>query len=134
MKSTSIYINKKDIKMKFMVETMEYIDVNSFVKDTGVTVKNISFPIKGHFIRLKNLGDTFVCGNILTNFFVELKKEINNDLIIIDFDGVEEISENFLKNYTKILLESSNKIITINMNTALSNDFARFIENSVTEE
>ena len=134
MKSTSIYINKKDIKMKFMVETMEYIDVNSFVKDTGVTVRNVSFPIKGYFVRLKNLGDTFICGNILTNFFVELKKEINDDLIIIDFDGVEEISENFLKNYTKILLESSNKIITINMNTSLSNDFARFIENSITEE
>ena len=51
MKSTSIYINKKDIKMRFMVETMEYTDVNSFVKDTGVTVKNISFPIKGYFVR-----------------------------------------------------------------------------------
>ena len=107
-------------------------DINSFVENTGITIQNISFPIKGYYINLSEISTTFVCGNILENIFYELQKDnIENSLIIMNFDDVEELSENFVKEYTKILLQTSNKIITINMNTELSNQFSFFILSNI---
>lgn len=117
------------------VEKMVYkTDINSFVENTGVTVQNVTFPVPGYYIKLSNISENFICGNIIENLFMELRKnDIKNSLIVLDFDGVKELSNNFLINYTKILLETSNKIITINMSTALSNEFGSFVLSNLEE-
>ena len=56
-----------------------------------------------------------------------------NANIVIDFKNVEELSENFYKSYTKILLNTSNKIISINLNTRLTNDYGNFIKRNIVE-
>lgn len=130
-----ILINKDECEIIFTVgvEKMVYkTDINSFVAETGMTIQNISFPIEGIYINLIEVGKNFVCGNIMENLFMELKRnDIDNALIVVDFDGIEELSESFYKSYTKVLLETSNKIITINMNTKLSNGFANFIRKNI---
>ena len=110
-------------------------DINSFVAETGMTVNNVSFPIKGIYINLSEIGKNFVCGNIMENLFLKLKRNgIEDELLIVDFNDIEELSESFYQSYTKVLLETSNKIITINMNTRLSNEFASFIKKSIIQK
>lgn len=135
MKPIVIKRNKNNIIFKVGVEDMVYkTDINSFVEETGVTIQNVNFPIEGYYIRLSEIGKTFICGNIIENLFIELKKnEVENSLLVLDFDGVEELSDNFFKGYTKILLQTSNKVITINMNTGLSNGFSSFILSNIIE-
>lgn len=136
MKPILITKNKNNIIFTAGVEEMVYkTDINSFVENTGITIQNISFPLYGYYVRLSDFSTTFVCGNILENLFIELKKnDIENSLIVVDFKGVEELSNSFYQSYTKILLETSNKIITINMNTGLSNEFSSFIISNILEK
>lgn len=135
MKPVLIDIDKYNIIFKIGVEEMIYkTDINSFVEESGVTIQNISFPIEGYYIELADISTSFICGNIIENLFLELEKnEVTNSLLVIDFNKVEELSENFFKEYTKALLSTSNKIITINMSTGLSNDFSSFIKDSIKE-
>ena len=111
-------------------------DVNKLVENSGLTVKNIIFPITNSFyIKLADVGSSFVCGNIIQNLNLELKKNnINNSIIVIDFEGIEKLSENFYRTYAKILLETSNKIITINMNTQITNEFGFFVNENILSE
>ena len=133
-----ILINKDEYEIIFTVgvEKMVYkTDINSFVAETGMTVNNVSFPIKGIYINLSEIGKNFVCGNIMENLFLKLKRNgIEDELLIVDFNDIEELSESFYQSYTKVLLETSNKIITINMNTRLSNEFASFIKKSIIQK
>lgn len=135
MKPILIELDNDNVIFKTEVEEMIYkTDINSFVENTGVTVQNVSFPIEGYYINLGEIGEEFICGNIMENFFIELKKNnVTNSLLIINFEDVEELSESFLKSYTKILLETTNKIITINMNTDLSNKFSNFVLTNIIE-
>ena len=48
------------------------------------------------------------------------------DTIAFDFDGVLEVSQNFVDVYTKYLLETKNKVITINQNNDVSNAFGEY--------
>lgn len=113
-------------------------DINSFVADSGVTIKNIVFPIKSskiYYLPLGSLNKTFVCGNLFSNIMLELERvEEKNRIVIIDFDGVDEVSAAFLSTYTKFLLETSDKVITINMNMAISNDFGSYVISNIKEE
>lgn len=131
MKSVVININKYNVIFKIGDDEMVYkTDVNKFVKESGLTIENVVFPIEveGFYIKLSAFSKTFSCGNVIENLFMEIKKNnMDNSLFVIDFDGVEEVTKNFYKIYTKILLETSNKIITINMDTNLSNEFSNFI-------
>ena len=135
MKLILIELDNDNVIFKTEVEEMIYkTDINSFVENTGVTVQNVSFPIEGYYINLGEIGEEFICGNIMENFFIELKKNnVTNSLLIINFEGVDELSESFLKSYTKILLETTNKIITINMNIDLSNKFSNFVLTNIIE-
>ena len=113
-------------------------DINSFIADSGVTIKNIVFPIessKVYYLPLGSLNKTFVCGNLFSNIMLELERaEEKNRIVIIDFDGVDEVSSPFLSTYTKFLLETSDKVITINMNMAISNDFSSYVLSNINEE
>ena len=129
MKPLLVIKNKNNIIFKAGVEEMVYkTDINSFVEESGLTIQNIAFPIEGYYVKVVDLGDKVTCGNLIENAFIELQNEgVNNTLIVVDFIEVEQLSESALKSYTKILLQSSNKIITINMNTSMSNGFSSFI-------
>ena len=113
-------------------------DINSFIADSGVTIKNIVFPIessKVYYLPLGSLNKTFVCGNLFSNIMLELERvEEKNRIVIIDFNGVDEVSAAFLSTYTKFLLETSDKVITINMNMAISNDFGSYVISNINKE
>lgn len=129
MKPLLIIKNRNNIIFQAGVEEMVYkTDINSFVEESGLTIQNINFPIEGYYVKVANLGDKVTCGNLIENAFIELQNEgVSNTLIVVDFIEVEQLSESAMKSYTKILLQSSNKIITINMDTSVSNGFSSFI-------
>lgn len=129
MKPLLIIKNRNNIIFQAGVEEMVYkTDINSFVEESGLTIQNINFPIEGYYVKVADLGDKVTCGNLIENAFIELQNEgVSNTLIVVDFIEVEQLSESAMKSYTKILLQSSNKIITINMDTSVSNGFSSFI-------
>lgn len=121
--------NKYRYKPVSKETTIDYpTENNSLVPNSGVTVQNIDFSnLFADVIKLSDYGKELLCGNLLDNLFLNFKKDNDNTLLIIDFDGIEEVSENFLKTLIKYLLQTSNKVIPINMSTAVSNDFSSFI-------
>lgn len=103
-------------------------EINSIIPDSAMSVQNIEFPIPSYYLNLKDFfGTTLFCGNIVNTFFTILKSQIDNCVIIVDFNEIEEISTNFCSQYYKYLLTTKNKIITINQNTNVSNMFAQFV-------
>lgn len=139
LKTTNIIINRDEIEIQIGDGTVVYkTDVNSFESDSGLTINNVDFgnELKGYYINLREISDTFICGNIIDTLAIGIKLEYDNSLLIFDFDGVEEVGNSFLESYTKFLLETSNKIITINMNISVSNSFSSFIKTNIqdTEE
>lgn len=131
-----VVIKNNDIIFRTGDDKMVYkSDINSFVENSGVTIANLVFPItssKVYYLPLGQLGETFTCGNLFSNILLKFdKEEDKNRLIVIDFQDVAEVSEPFLKTYTKFLLESKDKIITINMNTAISNEFSSFVLSNI---
>ena len=128
---TKINVNKFNVKFKLGDDLIVYeTETNTFLEETGLTIQNIGFPFESekiNYILLSGAGTTFKCGNALNNIFLTLKKEFQNEIVIIDFLGVEETSDYFFENYTKFLLETTNKIITINMSVAISNAFSSYV-------
>ncbi|MBO5180181.1 MAG: hypothetical protein J6B87_07555 [Clostridia bacterium] len=132
----NVTIKNNDIIFRTGDDKVAYkSDINSFIADSGVTIKKIVFPIessKVYYLPLGSLNKTFVCGNLFSNIMLELEKvEEKNRIVIIDFDGVDEVSAAFLSTYTKFLLETSDKVITINMNMAISNDFGSYVISNI---
>lgn len=135
----NVTIKNNDIIFRTGDDKVAYkSDINSFIADSGVTIKNIVFPIessKVYYLPLGSLNKTFVCGNLFSNIMLELERvEEKNRIVIIDFNGVDEVSAAFLSTYTKFLLETSDKVITINMNMAISNDFGSYVISNINEE
>lgn len=135
----NISIKNSDIIFRTGDDKMVYkSNINSFIADSGVTIKNVVFPIKSskvYYLPLGSLNKTFVCGNLFSNIMLELERaEEKNRIVIIDFNDVEEVSSAFLSTYTKFLLETSDKVITINMNTSISNDFGSYVLSNINEE
>lgn len=110
-------------------DTLVYkTQINYFEENSGMTINNVTYPVQGYYIYLQNtFGKTLKCGNIIDNFFTMLKSKVENTLIIIDFDGIQEVSDNFCSEYCKHLLSTNNKIITINQDINISNIFANFV-------
>lgn len=138
MTPISVSINKNNIVFKSGDEDVVYkTDVNAFLEDTGLTIQNVTFPIESEkvfYIKLSDKTSTFNCGNSLDNILLEIEREVDSGLLIINFKDVEEVSSYFLKEYTKFLLRTKNKIITINMSPLISNDFGDYIEQSILED
>ena len=132
---TQVIANQNDIIFKIGDGTVVYkTDINAIELNSGITIKNIDFnSLKGYYIKLSEINKKLICGHIIDNMAVAIKKQIDNTLIIIDFDGVEEVSENFLESYTKFLLETSNKVISINMNIEITKDFGIFVNENIDE-
>lgn len=133
-----VSINKNDIIFRTGDENVVYkSSVNGFLENTGLTIQNIMLPMKSEkvfYFPLIEIGQTFTCGTSLTNALLRLEQESENGLVIIDFNEVTEVSQGFLKAYLTFLLETSNKVITINMNTSISSIFSTYIINNVLTE
>ena len=103
-------------------------NINAFIEEDGVTIQNIEYPVPAYYVNLYDVyGKTLKCGNIINTFFTALKSQVDNSLIIMDFENIEEISDSFCSQYYKHLLTTKNKIITINQNINVSNIFAEFV-------
>lgn len=109
-------------------ELIYQTQINAFIENSGVTIQNVTFPVPGYYINLnQSFGETLRCGNIINSFFALLKSKLDNTLIIVDFNGVKEVSEQFCTEYYKNLISSKNKIITINQDINVSNIFGRVV-------
>lgn len=132
---TKVFIDENKIIIRSGDGTVVYkSDINSFEENSGVTIHNVEFSsLEAYYLRLKSINKNFACGEILDTILLAVKMSLKNQLLIIDFDEVEDVSESFFKAYTKFLLETPNKIITINMNTDISNRFSSFISINIPE-
>ena len=101
---------------------------NLIIKNEGIVVKNPQTDIPAYVVNLNVYGKELLCGNIIENLTAMLKlHDIDDVVLIIDFDGVDEISEHFCESYFKFLLESKCKITTLNMGLDVSNIFASYV-------
>lgn len=101
---------------------------NQFLENTGLTVKNPDVNIPVYGIELKQWGTSLLCGHIIDNINGRLLEAgLSNVILIVDFNGIVEISENFCEQYFKFLLTTPSKIININQNTSINNTFVSYI-------
>lgn len=101
---------------------------NLIVKNEGIVVKNPQTDISAYVLNLNVFGKELLCGNIIENIVVNLKlHDMDEVVLIVDFDGVDEISEHFCESYFRFLLESKCKITTLNMSLDVSNIFASYV-------
>ena len=105
---------------------------NQFIKNSGLTIKNPSEDIPVYLFPLNQWGSSLICGNLIENLNARLKQlELENIILIMDFDGIKEISENFCEQYFKFLLTTVSKVININQNTSINNTFVNYIDKVV---
>lgn len=127
-------------------DTIEYtVERNKFEEETGLTISNISTPIPVYLISLSqyavsaDFDESIVvtnkkelnCGDIVDNLFLALQTKIDNVILVVDFEGVDKISENFCKQYLQYLLTTKNKVISINQSTNVSNMFGYYVLQNV---
>lgn len=105
---------------------------NSFQEDTGLTISNPDINIPAYVLRLSNYGTSIICGHIIDNIIGYLKNaELENILLIMDFQDVIEISENFAEQYLKFLLSTKSKVLSIHTNTNINNVLSAYIESII---
>lgn len=135
----NVIIKNNDVSFRVGDDKVVYeTEINSFVEESGLTIENPIFPLisdRVYYYKLSDISQTYVCGNGFKTNMLEIKKEKESPVIlIIDFEDIEEVSESFLSTYTKFLLDSSDKIITINMNIGISNAFGSYVISNIQEE
>lgn len=107
--------------------------LNQFIEDSGLTILNPGTNLPVYGLELKEWGTSLLCGHIIDNINGRLLEAgLDNIVLIIDFNGVTEVSQNFCEQYFNFLLTTPSKIININMNTSINNAFVSYI-NSVVE-
>lgn len=110
-------------------------ETNSISEKEGIIVNNVVFPIQNEYIKLIQLSEltnkNIECGRVINNIYLAIEQQENDFIIIFDFTDIETVSENFCKDWTKLLLQTKSKIFTINMNPAISATFSTFIENNL---
>lgn len=102
---------------------------NLFEENTGVTISNPDIDIPAYLLSLSQYGTSIMCGHIIDNIIGYLKNaELENILLIVDFADVIEISNSFAEQYTKFILSTKSKVISINQNTNITNVLSAYIE------
>ena len=105
---------------------------NSFQKETGLTISNPDINIPAYIIQLSTYGTSIMCGHIIDNIIGYLKNAgLENIFLIIDFQDIVEISENFSEQYIKFLLSTKSKVISINQNTNINNAISQYVESII---
>lgn len=121
------------------------VDRNKFETESGLTISNIDFPVPVYLVSLSSAADsanfegsivgtsgtTLECGNVIENLFATLKSQVDNVILIVDFDKITNVSENFCKLYMQYLLTTNNKVITINQNIDVSNVFSNYVLSNI---
>lgn len=135
----NVVISTNDISFRTGDDKVVYeTEINTFIEDSGLTLNNVIFPLtteKVYYCKLSEESQEYICGNRFKTNMLEIKKELDEKgIFIIDFEKVKEVSNSFLSTYTKFLLESSDKIITINMGIDVSNAFSTFILSNILQE
>ena len=101
---------------------------NLFQENTGVTVENVTSGFHVYGIRLDQFGNNLTCGHIIDNAVGFLKNaELENIVLIIDFDGIIDISKSFCEQYFKFILGTKSKVISINQNTNITMAFSKYV-------
>lgn len=123
-------------------DTITYtVEKNKFEKETGLTISNLKMPVPVYLISLSRFatsseeensiiatGNTELnCGDIIDNLFLSLETKLENVIFVIDFDGIDKVTENFCKHYMQYLLTTKNKVITINQSINVSNIFGYYV-------
>ena len=101
---------------------------NLFNENTGVTIDNVTNNLPAYGIKLNQYGDNLTCGHIIDNAIGFLKNaELENIVLIIDFDGILDISKSFCEQYFKFILNTKSKVISINQNTNINMAFSTYV-------
>jgi hypothetical protein len=101
----------------------------NYVVYTGAVFEDIEFPMEKSYVYIiqdKGFRD-LVCGNRVDFIFHELNQLTDYDIIIIDFTGIENMSEVFCKKYLRYKLSSTYKIFEINQSVSVSKVFSEQI-------
>lgn len=105
---------------------------NIFEKESGLTIVNPDINIPAYVISLGSYGSSIRCGHIMDNILGYLKNaNLENILLIIDFNGVIEISQSFAEQYIKFILSTKSKTISINQNTNINNAISQYVESII---
>lgn len=100
---------------------------NIFKKDTGLTIENPQNDIPAYLIEMSNFGESLMCGNVFNNLAAVLSQnDLDGVILLVDFSNVIEVSSNFCESYVKYLLTTKNKVITLNQNVDVSNQFGEY--------
>lgn len=106
--------------------------INSFQENTGLTIANPDTNIPAYALQLNQFGTDIKCGHIVENIVAFLKSiNMDNVLLIIDFQGVVSISQSFAEEYIKFVLSTKSKVISINQNTNINNGLSRYVESII---
>lgn len=105
---------------------------NIFLPNTGLTIQNPDNNIEAYSLVLNQWGTSLQCGHIIDNIVGYLKNSnLENIILIVDFDSITNVSESFWEQYLRFMLSTKSKIININQNTNISNSFTAYIENMI---
>lgn len=133
---TPVEIELKDTFIEFKYVGSDNIiaktQKNLFEEESGVTILNPDFYVPAYLLQLSQFGTNIECGHIIDNVVGYLKNaDLENILLIIDFQNVIDISENFAEQYIKFLLSTKSKVLSINQNTNINNALSQYIESFI---
>ena len=132
----SVNINLQENIITFRYQGSDDIiyktQINSFQENTGLTIANPNTDIPAYALQLNQFGTDIKCGHIVENITAFLKSiNMDNILLIIDFQGVISVSQSFAEEYIKFILSTKSKVISINQNTNINNSLSRYVESII---
>ena len=105
---------------------------NLFKENTGVTIENVTSNLPVYGIRLSQFGDSLICGHIIDNAIGFLKNaKLENIVLILDFDGIVDVSKSFCEQYFKFVLETKSKVLSINQNINVNMAISKYITSMI---
>ena len=104
----------------FSLDSMYETKKNKILEDAY----RLSEPdeVEAYYFKINDLGVTsLVCPNFIQKIKELLDVEIDKAVILIDFDGIEEISAQFAEDYIEFIITEKHKILSINKNISVQN-------------
>lgn len=108
---------------------------NIFKEQEGLIIENPQPDFPVYYITLSDFGDSLLCGNIVDTVYAALlAQDIDNVILVLDFDGIIEVNESFCEQYIKYLLTTKNKVITIKQNRQVNEVFSKYVIENITTQ
>lgn len=117
----------------FSLDSMYETKKNKILEDAY----RLSEPdeVEAYYFKINDLGVTsLICPNFIQKIKELLDVEIDKAVILIDFDGIEEISAQFAEDYIEFIITEKHKILSINKNISVQNQLNYAIINYFTYE